>query len=274
MPVVSSTSPPDSHGVGSASSEMCTHRTGASRSASPASSATSRSAISSRTGQHAAHAVHIAQASSRTGRRTASISSNCSGPAISGGASWITGSPRSSARQISPAYRARRRGSRAAASRPPRRVKGSLGLAVLDQLDRLEVAGAAHVADDRDVAQRLEHPAERPRCSRTFSRIPSSSKTSRLAIATAARDGWPPKVKPCMNDVVPSQERLDDPVGGDHRAHRRVGRGDALGRGDDVRLVAERSAPKYSPRRPKEQMTSSEISSTSYWSQISRTRWK
>ena len=36
MPVVSSSSPPDSHGVGSASSEMCTQRTGTSRFASPA----------------------------------------------------------------------------------------------------------------------------------------------------------------------------------------------------------------------------------------------
>ena len=41
-------------------------------------------------------------ASSSTGRRTSSISSNCSVSQISGGASWITGSPRSSARQISP----------------------------------------------------------------------------------------------------------------------------------------------------------------------------
>ena len=39
---------------------------------------------------------------SRTSRRTSWISSNCSVSAISGGASWITGSPRSSARQISP----------------------------------------------------------------------------------------------------------------------------------------------------------------------------
>ena len=41
-------------------------------------------------------------ASSSTGRRIASISANCSGPAIRGGESWMTGSPRSSARQISP----------------------------------------------------------------------------------------------------------------------------------------------------------------------------
>ena len=36
IPVVSSSSPPDSHGVGSGSSEMCTQRTGASSCASPA----------------------------------------------------------------------------------------------------------------------------------------------------------------------------------------------------------------------------------------------
>ncbi len=33
------------------------------------------------------------------------------------------------------------------------------------------------------------------------------------------------------------RERLEDRVGGDHRTHRRVGRGDALGRRDDVGLV-------------------------------------
>src|SRR5437763_10476731 len=41
-------------------------------------------------------------ASVSTGRSTASISANCSGPAISGGESWITGSPRSSARHMRP----------------------------------------------------------------------------------------------------------------------------------------------------------------------------
>ena len=40
--------------------------------------------------------------SSSTGRRTSTISSNCSVSAISGGENWMTGSPRSSARQISP----------------------------------------------------------------------------------------------------------------------------------------------------------------------------
>ena len=42
------------------------------------------------------------QASVRTDLSTSWISSNCGESEISGGASWITGSPRSSARQISP----------------------------------------------------------------------------------------------------------------------------------------------------------------------------
>ena len=62
---------------------------------------------------------------------------------------------------------------------------------------------------------------------------------SMLASATAAATGWPAKVKPWANESLPSHERLGDLVGGDHRAHRDVGRGQRLGRGDDVRLVAE-----------------------------------
>ena len=44
----------------------------------------------------------LTDASSSAGRSTAASSANSSGPAISGGASCTTGSPRSSARQISP----------------------------------------------------------------------------------------------------------------------------------------------------------------------------
>ena len=58
-------------------------------------------------GDEAAYGEHQwrtirSQASVRTERSTLSISSNSSVSAISGGDSWITGSPRSSARQISP----------------------------------------------------------------------------------------------------------------------------------------------------------------------------
>ena len=85
----------------------------------------------------------FSQASSRTERRISPISLNSSLPQVSGGASWMTGSPRSSARQISPRRgRARRRGSR---GQPLRLVvvEALERLAVLDELDRVEVASAA-----------------------------------------------------------------------------------------------------------------------------------
>ena len=58
-------------------------------------------------GDEAAYGEHQwrtirSQASVSTERSTLSISSNSSVSAINGGDSWITGSPRSSARQISP----------------------------------------------------------------------------------------------------------------------------------------------------------------------------
>src|SRR4051812_9273180 len=60
MPVVSSSSPPDSHGVGSASSEMCTQRSGASAASSPAGSSRSRSRARSRTVSKAASSAPLA----------------------------------------------------------------------------------------------------------------------------------------------------------------------------------------------------------------------
>ena len=149
----------------------------------------------------------------------------------------MTGSPRSSARQIRPRrYSSPDRNPRSSVS-DSSSSKRLLGLLVLDQLDRLEVAGAADVADDREVAQRLEHRAERRPRSRGRARGPSCSKASRLARATAAQTGCPANVKPCMKLLVALQERLGDAVGGDHRAHRRVRAGEALGGRDDVGLV-------------------------------------
>src|SRR5207245_10891299 len=53
--------------------------------------------------QHWGQRQILVQACVSTLRRICSISSKCSWVQVSGGASWITGSPRSSARQISPA---------------------------------------------------------------------------------------------------------------------------------------------------------------------------
>ena len=74
-------------------------------------------------------------------------------------------------------------------------VEGLAGGLVLDQLDPVEEALAADVADDRQVEQLLQRrPEGRARCSRTWALRPSRSKMSRLAIATAAETGCPPKV--------------------------------------------------------------------------------
>ena len=94
---------------------------------------------------------------------SASMASNSVWPLISGGASWTTGSPRSSARQYRPA-------SNSAGVRKPRQqplgflvVEGLLGGLVLDQFDAVEVALAADVADDRQVVELLQRGAERRR---------------------------------------------------------------------------------------------------------------
>ena len=103
MPVVSSSSPPDSHGVGSASS-----RCGPSGRAGPALLPRHEADVEVldevAEGKHVwpQRSASLRDAASSAGRNAASISPKSPGPAISGGESWITGSPRSSARQISP----------------------------------------------------------------------------------------------------------------------------------------------------------------------------
>src|SRR5947209_1873103 len=69
MPVVSSTSPPDSQGVGSASSQMCTQRTGSSSAPAPASSRMSRP--SSRSATVSTRSPDDLHALARLGQHTA-----------------------------------------------------------------------------------------------------------------------------------------------------------------------------------------------------------
>ena len=59
-----------------------------------------------------------------------------------------------------------------------------------------------------------------PSFSRTCSSMPSRSKTSMLASATAAHIGWPPNVKPWAKEFVPSRngsmtrsEAITAPIG-------------------------------------------------------------
>src|SRR5215212_74900 len=156
MPVVSSSSPPDSHGVGSSSSEMWTHRTAFSSPASPATRRTSRSRIRSPRGSMAVGSaaevqplagllehrpqdgVHLLELLGPGDQRRGELDHRVA--AVVGAADQ-------------PALE--HLGGEEAAQQPLLLVAGDglLGGLVAHQLNRAEVAGAADVADDRDVAQ-------------------------------------------------------------------------------------------------------------------------
>src|SRR4051812_17759048 len=163
MPVVSSSSPPESHAVGSASSEMCTHRTGASAASSPATSSSPRSRASSRTVSirpRSSSALHLlpgllerrAQDRLDLGE-VLGAGDERRAERDDGVAAVVGAADQAAAEQLA---------RQEAAQKPLGLLVGErrLRVAVLDELDGLEVAGAAHVADDGDVAQRLEHRAE------------------------------------------------------------------------------------------------------------------
>ncbi len=118
-------------------------------------------------------------------------------------------------------------------------VEALLGLLVLDQLDRVEVAGAAHVADDRQLIEGLQHLPE-------LALLGADVAAEVLAledVEVGHRDRCGDRVAGESEAVGegggPLHERLGDLVGGDHRAHRRVGRGEPLGDRNQVRGVAE-----------------------------------
>ncbi len=210
-PVVSSSSPPRSHGVGSSSSLVCTQRTGCVQPPAPACSVRSspvsspgcrrRSAsVPSVPRWLAANDLAVAgacasptQASSSTVSSTRGCSSRSSRVAISGGDSWITGSPRSSARQISPASYSR--AGQEAAQQVLRLlvVERLLGLLVLDQLERVEVArrrGRRRRSASRPAGRAARGSTARcaARC-RSRPRAPSRRGSPG---ATAQATGWPP----------------------------------------------------------------------------------
>ncbi len=155
-----------------------------------------------------------------TSRRIDSISSNSGWPMISGGASCTTGSPRS--------------------SEPLglRVVEGLLGGLVLDQLDPVEVAGPAHVTDDRQVQQLLQSCAERALVGLnvgveafTLEDVEVGQRSSRRHRVTTPGVAVQERRRALL-------ERLEQPVVDHHRAHRGVPGGQALGERDDVRLDA------------------------------------
>ena len=109
-------------------------------------------------------------------------------------------------------------------------VEALLRLLVFDQLDRVEVAGAAHVADDRQVVQASPASA---RNSPSLAQHVAAEVLALEDVEVGHRDRRGDRVAGEGEAVgeggVALHERLGDPVGGDHRAHRRVGRGQRLG---------------------------------------------
>src|SRR3954451_3500390 len=240
-PVVSSSSPPDSHGVGSRSSEMWTQRTGTSRFCSPARTATSRSPSTSRTVSTACASLsavehpagglledrpqdglHLLELLGAGDERRRELDDRV--------AAVVGAADEAPAEELAGEEAAQHRLGLLGAEGLPR-------LAVLDELDRVEVAGAADVADDRDVAQRLEHRAE-------VGLVLADVLEQALAledVEVGERDRGAHRV-PAPRDAVGEgvralEERLHDAVAGDDGAHRGVRARQALGRRDHVGQV-------------------------------------
>src|SRR4051794_15321817 len=159
-PVVKSSSPPESHGVGSSSSEMWTQRIGRSPPSVPAMSSRPQSETRSPTvsiprslldalpglGEHRAEHVldllELLRVADEGGRELDHRVAAIVRPADQAPPEELPG-------EIAP-------------EEPFRLLVGEalLGLLVLDQLDGVEEPGAAHVPDDGDVAKPVEHGPE------------------------------------------------------------------------------------------------------------------
>src|SRR5919108_1681456 len=268
IPVVSSSSPPESHGVGSSSSEMWTQRIGRSAPCWPAASWRPHSDTRVPT-------VSIA-ALRRTAngeRRTAARLAACSRPSacrLPDSRSRLHLLPRLLEHRPQHSLdlpkllgvadqRGRQLDHRVAAivraadeptteelageesAQEPLRLliaEAGLRLLVLDQLDRVEVPVAAHVADDRDVAKGVEHG---PELSLLSPHVPAQVLAlEQVEVRHRYRggDGMTGKGEAVGEALLAVHEGLGDPVRGDQPAHRRVRRGEGLGHRDDVGAVA------------------------------------
>src|SRR4051794_19521684 len=237
-PVVSSSSPPDSHGVGSRSSEMWTQRTGTSRFCSPARTATSRSPRTSRTVSTACASpsavehpagglledrpqdgLHLLELLGAGDERRRELDHRV--------AAVVGAADEAAAEELAGQEAAQQRLGLLVAEGLPR-------LAVLDELDRVEVTGAADVAHDLDVAQRLEH---RPEVGLVLADVLEQALALE-DVEVGERDRGAHRV-PAPRDAVGEgvralEERLHDAVAGDDGAHRGVRARQALGRRDHV----------------------------------------
>src|SRR4051794_23714005 len=122
-------------------------------------------------------------------------------------------------------------------------LEALLGLLVLDELERMEVAGAAHVADERDVAQAVEHAAQPGLVLADVLEDALLLEDRDVGQRDPAAHRVPGEREAVDERVRALEERLGDPVGDDRGSHRRVGRRQALGRRDDVGLIVEALGP-------------------------------
>ena len=240
MPVVSISSPPESHGVGSSSSEMWTQRTGDSAACVPATR--SRPSSSRRlwtVSIQAAYRRIRCPASASTSRRTVvdflellGVRDQRRRELDDRVAAVVGAADQAAAVELA--------GEEAAQQLLGLLVvEALLGVLVLDQLDRLEVAGAAHVADDRQVAEAVEHPAELALLGEDVAGEVLALEDVEVGHRDRRRHRVAGEGEAVREGGVALHERLGDAVGGDQRPHRRVGGGDRLRHRDDVGDVLE-----------------------------------
>ena len=171
-------------------------------------------------------------------RSFCSISSNSAWPQISGGATWTTGV----AAVVSAAVEAglEQRAGDVAPQHPFAigGVEGLLGRLVLDQLDGVEVAVPADIADDRQVVEPFQRLAERVLVAEHVSEQVLPLEDVEVGEGDRAGHRVATERVAMREHGLAFAERLEDPVGDERRAERRVARREPLGAGDQVRLVA------------------------------------
>src|ERR1700678_702247 len=116
-------------------------------------------------------------------------------------------------------------------------VEGLLGRLVLDQLDPVEVAGPADVADDGQVGQLVQGGPEPVLVLPYVAEEVVPLEHVQVGQRDRGRDRVARERDAVQEGRGPVGERLHQLVADDHPAERRVPGGDALGEGDDVRLV-------------------------------------
>ena len=182
-------------------------------------------------------------ASVSTSRSVEAMKSISSWPQMSGGDSWTTGiTP-----VVGPADQpGLEEGAGQEAAQQPLGlvvVEGEARLLVLDELNPVEEARAAHVADDRQVQQAVQGAAERGLVRLHVLQDVLALEDVEVGQRHGAADRVPGEGEPVQEGRPRLQEGLHEAVRGDHRPERRIPRGQALGHRDDVGLVVVAQRP-------------------------------